>query len=112
MNSTQQMISTVEQTLQNLLLQKQTINSQINELSLALKELEHSSDSYRLLGNILIKTDNESLKKQLENDLNALQLRLKSIEKQEVSLTEKMRSLQQDLLSQIKQRKGDQNGSK
>ncbi len=105
------MISALEQTLQNLLLQKQTVNSQIKELSSALKELEHSSDSYRLLGNILIKSDKNSLKRQLEKDLNVLQLRLKSIEKQEASLTEKLHSLQKDFLSQIKQKKGDQNGN-
>ncbi len=105
MNSTQETISAIEQTLQNLLVQKQAINSQIQELSLAIKELDSSSESYRLLGNILIKTDKPSLKKKLEQDLNAFQMRLKSIEKQESSLTEKLRSLQQDLLSQMKSKR-------
>ncbi|MDK2849570.1 MAG: prefoldin beta subunit [Candidatus Woesearchaeota archaeon] len=106
------MISVVEQTLQNLLLQKQTINSQINELSLALKELEHSEDSYRLLGNILIKVEPKSLREQLTKDLDSLNLRLKSIEKQEESLTQRLQALQKEFLSQINKNKGEQNGKK
>ena len=78
----------LEQSMQNLLMQKQQFQLQQVEFESALKELEKVEEAYKIVGNIMVK----SKKKDLEEDLNSkkevVTLRIKSLEKQENQMRE------------------------
>jgi prefoldin beta subunit len=103
-NATEEKITQLqlyEQSLQSLILQKQQFQAQINETESALKELVNSSDSYRIIGNIMVKADKNELKKELEEKKSTSSLRIKSIEKQESIIRQKVESLQQEVMKKI-----------
>ena len=93
-----------EQSLQNILLQKQQFQAQANEIDSALKELEKSSKSYKIVGNIMIATEKEELKKDLESKKSSSELRVKTLEKQETSIKDKVQSIQSEVMGKIGQK--------
>jgi prefoldin beta subunit len=93
-----------EQSLQNILLQKQQLQSQITEIESALKGLENSSESYKIIGNIMVKENSADLKKELEEKKSTQELRVKSIEKQENLIREKFEKLQSDVMKKMQER--------
>jgi|SRR3989338_7267689 len=98
----------LEQNIQNLLMQKQTFQTQIIEIDTALEELNKSKGSaYKIIGAIMVSTDKDSLKKDLDSKKEIVTLKIKSLEKQENQLREKAAKLQEEVLSQIKN-KGDE----
>jgi len=98
-----QELQILEQNLQNILLQKQAFQLELNETDLALKELSKSkSDSYKILGNIMVKADNKELTEELEEKKRVINLRIKTMDKQEISLGEKANNLRQELQSKVK----------
>ena len=92
-----QEIQILEQNLQNLLLQKQAFQMEISETKAAKKEIEKSDDIFKIIGQLMIKTDKEKTKEELVNKEKILDLRIKSIEKQEASLTERLDSLKKEI---------------
>ena len=94
----------LEQNLQGFLLQKQTIQTQVLEIDSALNELEKTDTSYKIIGNIMVKTEKETLKKDLNDKKEMLNLKMKTIEKQEDKIKENVQSTQQDVLSMMKEK--------
>ena len=65
---TQQKISQLqlfEQSMQNVLIQKQQFQAQLVELESALKEVETAKETYKIVGNIMVDSKKEDLKKLL-----------------------------------------------
>ena len=83
----------IEQNLQNLLLQKQAFQMEISETKATKKEIEKSEDVFKIIGQLMIKTDKEKTMEELINKEKILDLRMKSIEKQEASLMERSENL-------------------
>ena len=76
-----QELQSYEHGLQNLLMQKQAFQLELNETESALSEIEKTKDEvFKIIGQIMVKTDKETMKKELENKKELLSLRLKSIE--------------------------------
>ena|SRR3989344_5538820 len=97
----------LEQNIQNFLMQKQTFQSQMIEVDNALDELEKSKGkAYKIIGAIMISSDKEQLKKELHGKKEVIDLRIKTIEKQENQLKEKAAKLQTEVLAQIKTKEG------
>lgn len=91
----------LEQNLQNLLLQKQAFQMELSESQSALKEIEKSEDDvFKVIGQLMIKTDKLKIKEELSNKEKILDLRMKAIEKQENSFMEKLSTLRDELLKQ------------
>jgi prefoldin beta subunit len=98
-----QELQLIEQNLSNLLMQKQTFQARLLENENALKELEGTKkQSYRILGNILVAMEKEELKKDLLDEKDIFELRIKNIEKQENKLKEKAKELQSEVLKNLK----------
>jgi prefoldin beta subunit len=98
-----QELQSYEQTLQALLMQKQTFQIEINETENALSEIIKTKDDvFKIVGNIMIKTNKESVEKELKEKQNLLSLRLKSIDKQETELTKELESLKDEVMKKIK----------
>ena len=88
-----------EQNLQNMILQKQAFNMELSETRAALKQLEISGDDvFKIIGQLMIKSDKEKIKAELENKEKILDLRLNSITKQENSLKENLEELRREIL--------------
>ena len=91
----------LEQNLQNLLLQKQAFQMELSETQSAAKEIESSDDEvFKVIGQLMIKTDKSKIKEELSNKEKILDLRMKAIEKQENSFMEKLGILRDELLKQ------------
>jgi prefoldin beta subunit len=94
-----------EQSLQNILLQKQAFQMELAETDAALKEIKKAGDDvYKVVGNLMLKADKSKTKEDLENKKKLLELRLKSLEKQEISLTEKLEKAREDILKASKKK--------
>jgi len=94
-----QEIQILEQSLQNLLLQKQAFNMEISETTAAKKEIEKAGDDvFKIIGQLMIKSDKSKVKEELSNKERLLDLRIKSLEKQELSFLEKIDSLRKEIL--------------
>ncbi len=87
-------LQNIEHRLQHYLSQKQTIQSQAVELDSALSELSEKTDSYRIIGNIMVKADAAALRKDLSEKREVLALRIRTIESHEDKLKAKAAELQ------------------
>ena len=99
----------VQQQAQSIAMQKQTLTLQINESKKALDELSKTADDrdvYKTAGPLLIKTTKTDSEADLKDSIEMLEIRQKTIEKQEKRITGKLEELQKNLqeaMSQMKQ---------
>lgn len=93
----------LEQSMHNFAHQKQKFQIGLSEVENALGELGKSKEqySYKVIGDIMIKTKKEDLEKDLNDRKNILELRLKNIEKQEDKIKEKAEDLQREVMKII-----------
>jgi prefoldin beta subunit len=91
----------LEQSMQNLLMQKQQFQLQQVELESALKELEKVNEAYKIVGNIMILSKKDDLKKDLDSKKEVMELRIKTMEKQEDQLREKASKLQNEVMKEM-----------
>jgi prefoldin beta subunit len=92
----------IEQNIQQLLMQKQQYQAQLVEVESAQKELVSTSVAYKIIGNIMVLSEKDALGKELSEKKEMLDLRLKSIDKQESRLRDKAQSLQKQVLGKMK----------
>ena len=95
----------IEQNMQQSLMQKQQFQSQLMEQESALKELKDTKEAYKIIGGIMVSQDKESLTKDLEQKKEIVELRIKSFEKQETTLKDKAKSLQEEVMSEMEKEK-------
>ena len=81
-----------EQNLQQSLMQRQQLKAQLSEIDTALAELEKTDTSYRIIGNIMVKSTKEDIKKDLTEKKDMMEIRVKTLEKQEGQLKEKAKA--------------------
>lgn len=91
-----------EQSLQSFLGQKQQFQVQLVEIESALSELQNTNNAYKIVGNIMVEADKNELKADLQSKKEMLELRIKTMEKQEAQVREKASSLQSEILKKIK----------
>lgn len=92
-----------EQNLHSLLMQKQAFQLESSETENALKEIEGSKDDvFKMIGNIMIKTDKNKIKDELGKKKELIDLRLKSIDKQESELTKHAEEMKEEVMKKIK----------
>ena len=97
-----QRLTLIEQNMQQILQQKQQLQAQQFEIDSAQKEMTDTPAAYKIIGNIMVRKDTDTLKKDLSERKELLDLRLKSIEKQESALKDKAQTLQQEVLGALK----------
>ena len=101
-----QELQIIEQNIQASLVQKQTLQLEHNEVKNALEELEKSGDEvYKVVGGIMIKSDKNSLKKDLEEKKKIIDLKLNSIEKQEKLVDQKAGELRKEINESVSKNK-------
>jgi len=98
-----QQLQIFEQNLQNFLLQKQAFHMELSETENSLKEIENTKDDvYKLVGQVMIKASRQELEKDFKQKIDLLNLRMKSIDKQENRLKEEIEKLREEVMKRIK----------
>ena len=93
----------LEQGYQNIVFQKQSFQVEVNETNTALSEVEKSkSDVFRVLGQVMVKADKTSLKKELKEKSDLLNLRMKTVERQELQMREEIERLRSEIMDKVK----------
>ncbi|HLC82081.1 MAG TPA: prefoldin subunit [Candidatus Nanoarchaeia archaeon] len=87
-----------QQNLHSVAAQKQQLESQLAELSSALKEIYTAKESFKIIGQIMVSADKNVLQKELEQKKEIVAIRLKNFTKQEELLTKTIEGLQQEVL--------------
>ena len=92
-----------EQSLHALLIQKQAFQLELSETENALNEITSSEeDIFKLIGNIIVKSDKKKTQEELKRKKDLLSLRLKSIESQEKEISKKAEELKKEVMKKIK----------
>jgi len=88
-----------QQQMQLMTGQKEALNMQILETNKALEELSKpdKEDVYKITGPILVKVSREDAKKDLKSKKEVAMLRLKTVEKSEAGIKQKLEELKQKL---------------
>lgn len=94
-----QELQILEQNIQSFSHQKQTIKAQQLEAESALSELKTTTESYKIIGNIMVKTKKTELISELDSKQELLVTRMNKLEKQETLLREKFETLQKEVMS-------------
>ena len=95
-----QQLSMFEQNIQQVMMQKQQLMGQMVEIDSALKEI--NDDSYKIIGNIMIKTKKEDLEKSLSDKKEIINLKMKQFEKQENQIIERKEKIQKEVMEEMK----------
>lgn len=90
-------LQTFQQQMQTVLMQKESLSIQNMEIEKALEELGKSEhdDVYKAVGPILIKSTKKDLTKELNEKKETIDLRVKSLQKQETRLKDKLKESQE-----------------
>ena len=96
----------LEMNMQQFARQKQQFQAQLMEIESALNELSATDSAYKIVGNIMVKSTKEDLNKDLASKKEMLELRIKSIEKQESAIKQKAEKLQKEVLGKIEESEG------
>jgi prefoldin beta subunit len=96
------LLQNIEQSIQTILLQKQSFQSQLIEIDSALSELKDKKTAYKIVGNIMVSCSKDDLEKELEEKKLKLDLRIKNLEKQEQSLKKKAEQMQKEVVEKLK----------
>ena len=95
----------LQQSLQNILLQKQQIQNQILEYNSALQELKTTEAAYKIVGKIMLATSKEELTKDLNEKKEVAEVRLKNFIQQEQRLQQEVEALQKKVVEELKNKK-------
>ncbi len=94
----------MEQSMQTFLMQKQQFQAQLVEIESALKELEKSKEAYKIVGNIMVSSSKEELENDLKKKKEMVELRIKTLEKQESQIKEKASAVQAEVMKELKEK--------
>ncbi|MDO8528656.1 MAG: prefoldin subunit [Nanoarchaeota archaeon] len=89
----------LEQNLQSLAYQRQAFQMELSETQASKTEIEQAKeDVFKIIGQLMIKSDQKKVLDDLSNKEKLLELRIKSIEKQENSFSENLEVLKEEVL--------------
>lgn len=93
----------LEQRLQNSVLQKQAFQMELAETNSAVKEIEKSGDEvFKIIGQLMIKVKKEKIREELAEKEKILELRIKTLEKQETSLSQHLDKIREEMTKLMK----------
>ncbi len=96
----------LQQNLQNILLQKQQVESSLIELTSASAELQQTDRAYRIVGKIMIASPKETLLADINQKKEIAELRLKNISQQEENIKKNLESLQKEAVRELDSKNG------
>jgi len=93
----------LEQTFQQLLMQKNAFSMEANETDLIIKEVEKTKDEIsRIIGNqVIIKTTKEEILKDMKRKKELIDTRMKTIIEQEKKFSERIEKMRDEIMKKI-----------
>ncbi|MAH49415.1 hypothetical protein CMI37_26570 [Candidatus Pacearchaeota archaeon] len=98
-----QELQVLEQSFQQLIMQKQAFQMESNETDHILQEVEKTDGEIsKIIGNqVVIKTTKEKVVEEMKHKKELIDLRLKNIDKQEKEFSEKIETIREDVMKKI-----------
>jgi prefoldin beta subunit len=98
-----QELQMMEQTFQQLLMQKNAFSMESNETDLIIKEVgKTEGEVSRIIGNqVVIKTTKEAILEDMKNKKQLIETRMKSINEQEKDFSEKIEAIREEVMKKI-----------
>jgi len=100
----------LQQQLQTVMSQKIRMDAMLKEMEMTLEELKKApadATVYKSVGSLMIKVaDTPALQKEIEDDKETTEIRVKSLDRQEKMLKEKFQSVQEQLNRALGQQQG------
>lgn len=93
-----QKLQAIEQALHTQTAQHNAYQGQLLELENAMRELSETKESWRIIGNVMVKADPAKLAAEFTEKKTLLQTRIAGFERQEKKLRDEMQKLQTELL--------------
>ncbi len=91
----------LEQNLRTFTMQRQQFQAQLMEIDSALGEISTSREVFKIIGGVMVATTKEDVKKDLDRKKEMLDLRIKTLEKQEEKIKEKATATQKEVLKEM-----------
>ncbi len=92
----------LQQQLQMVVTQKVQLENSLKETENAIQEVEKASDDtpiFKTVGTILVKTSKEDILKELKEKKDTFEIRIRTLERQEEKLKERLQDLQKKIKS-------------
>ncbi|MBT6690124.1 hypothetical protein HN903_03845 [archaeon] len=98
-----QQLQMMEQSFQQLLMQKNAFSMESNETDLIIKEVEKTEGEVsRIIGNqVVIKATKEEILEDMKNKKKLLDTRMKTIDEQEQEFSKKMEDIREEVMKKI-----------
>lgn len=94
----------LEQAIQNLALRKQAFEMELSETRTALGEIEKSNgEVFKIIGQLMMKVEKEKTREELTEKERILGLRIKTMEKQEISHSARLEGIRNEFMKQRRQ---------
>lgn len=98
-----QKLQQLEHNLQSLMMQRQSFQSQLLDVESAQRELDKpQKEIYKIMGTIMISVSQEDINSELQERKEVLNLRVKSIEKQESAIKDEAEKIKKEVLKKLK----------
>ncbi|MBW2987005.1 prefoldin subunit beta [Candidatus Woesearchaeota archaeon] len=97
-----QQLQVLEQSVQNLNVQKQQFQMQLTEIESALEEIKGKDSAYKIVGNVMVSKPTKEIEDDLNNKRELINVRIKSLENQENKIKEKISATQKEVMSVLK----------
>ena len=94
----------IEQSLQSIMMQKQAFQMELAEVDNAVSELKKlkNEEVFKIIGTLMIKSSKADLLPEMEKKQGMLNIRMKTLEKQESELKEKLLKNREEILRKLK----------
>ena len=99
----------LEQNLQQIFSQKHALQEELSEIESALKDVNSSTQSYKIVGKLMILQSKDEITANLNKRKEMLTLKLSSFDKQEKVIGEKISKTQTEMLKEFEQKKPENN---
>ena len=98
-----QELQTMEQSFQQLLMQKNAFSMEANETDFIIKEVEKTEGEVsRIIGNqVMIKTTKEAILEEMKNKKKLIEIRMKTIDEQESEFSKQIESIREEVIKKI-----------
>jgi prefoldin beta subunit len=97
-----QELQILEQNMQGIMMQKQSLQLELTEVENSLEELKKTKDDvYKIAGQIMIKASKKDLEKELKEKQDLVSMRLKTLDTQEKTLSKSGEELRKKVLGKI-----------
>lgn len=104
-NEEQNKLMQLEQSVEQLAMQKKQFQSQLIEAESAAEAIKNEKEAYKMIGNLMVKQKPEELSKELKEKQETLKVRIATLEKQEEKIRSEVKETQDALLKKIAQQK-------